>query len=67
VPVAGTNQLPVPYEVLVAQLAACADLLELLRTELDAPQIRLSIEELEAAQLRMLAALADCESADRLS
>ena len=56
-----------PYEVLVAQIAACAELLERLRAEPDSPKVRLGIEQLERAQLRMFAALAACDSENRSS
>jgi hypothetical protein len=65
---AGSNEhLPVPYEVLVSQLGAAAELLERLRAEPDSPKIRAFIARVEEAQQRMFAAFAACESTNRSS
>ena len=61
----GSADLPVEYEVLVAQIAAAQELLEQLRAAPPSPKVKAALDLVEEAQLRMLAALAWCESANR--
>jgi hypothetical protein len=49
--------LPVPYETLVEQLRTADVLLSELREAEQSPKVRACIERVEAARLRMLAAL----------
>lgn len=51
------RRLPVDYDVFVAQLAACTQTLEKLRSESQTPKIEAMIERLTAAQQRMLEAM----------
>ena len=56
-PIESEARLPVDYEVLIAQLDACAKTLEKLRAEEPTPKVVLMIGRLEEAQQRMFAAL----------